>query len=116
MEFSTPEDGQDSRVEVTVIPAQPGWSVVSVDSESKKLWHRAILAWQIETRTFVNRYPNGQRERIVNSDIEAITTDGNSRLADHQGIKAPDGTITIPYLQRFEGEADFVKYCTEAGE
>jgi hypothetical protein len=102
----------NAQVELTIIPAEPGWFVMIPCDNASNLSVERIIAWRIETRVFVNQLTVkgvSQHEQVINNQVEPVTALSGSFSPDVvYAIKDPDGRI-FNVLGIYESEAQFLE-------
>jgi hypothetical protein len=111
----------EKNVVFAIIPAEPGWSVALFISagcgQPAAFMFDPIIAWEIHRWETEYRWPakRAPGERCVHRDVQPITCDPSfdENIANHWGIRRPDGKIEFPYDRSFDNEADALAYCAE---
>src|ERR1700741_197816 len=90
----------NAQVELTIIPAEPGWVVLIPYDDASNLSVERIIAWRIETRVFVNQLTVkgvSQHEQVINNQGEPVTALSGSFSQDAvYAIKDSAGTGQPP--------------------
>jgi hypothetical protein len=87
---------QDVSVQITVIPAEPGWSMVF--RGMKGLWYQPIVAWEVRSFTEARRV----------ADVRPLTFDSmaNSSASGCELLRDPQGILRT-LCTAFESEVAF---------
>jgi hypothetical protein len=96
------------RIDVTVIPAQPGYwllyrSLIEGDTKAEEVkasWYDDVIAWRIETF----ERDNGE----IYSFVDAIIREGC--VTTDYAILRPDGYFDIPHSHTCENLEEYVKH------
>jgi hypothetical protein len=95
--------------DITIIPAQPGWSVMKTGSAASGtpiVLYQCIIAWRLRTEIFEDKDNRGS---MVTVDEPIIVDDNN--FVDQRGIPSQPRTLKDPNGHIFD-----VGYCSYNSE
>jgi hypothetical protein len=106
----------ETEVSYTIIPAQPGWGVITLISGNEKyppsLWEEQIIAWEIKAYTDETYDGTPFRGR----DVFPITTSEQPADGGHWAFKRPDGKYDIPFDRSFDNDVEMLGWFLEQEE
>jgi hypothetical protein len=94
-------------IHITVIPAHPGWTVVSLD-DGDSLYRVPVIAWQVDV---FERWEGGS----TSAQVTAITTNGD--VGDHSpyALQFGNGAFSTVFAD-YDDEAGVLSYFREEEE
>jgi hypothetical protein len=106
--------------DITIIPAQPGWSVLEAGTDGSGtpiVLNHCVIAWRLQTQIFEDKDNRGSMITIA----EPITAEDNN-LVDRDGIpgnprtlKDPNGRIFDVGYRWYDGEVDWLAEQSKKG-
>jgi hypothetical protein len=110
------DDDNIKQRDITVIKADPGWSVRIPAYDDKKAHvvvgtiYEAVLAWRVETQVAITTDVKLREHERIDSNINPVALVSEDAFMDELGfmLRDPSGRIFRPECSEYKDEAEWV--------